>query len=136
MATVNNSRHAAVQKVLLDALEASPSKDDGNLYDLENAIQVWIQDIQSPRIPVRSVVYMLENSSGTDISINGLTSTDLDCLHHLQSLESRYRFHVFMGQVETKDISMRPDIMGHEVKENEYDENDLPNGTYEIEAVD
>ncbi|KAI0117361.1 hypothetical protein F4814DRAFT_416021 [Daldinia grandis] len=133
MATSRNDVHTVGFKVdILNALEALPlnnSDSPDNPNELGSAIRKWASNqLTTP------LLYVLQDSSNTDISINGLTPHDLTRFCCLQSLECQYHFHVFIAQIEKREIGTETDTLGCDLEESEEDA--LQNGAQSIEVIE
>ncbi|KAI0852513.1 hypothetical protein F5Y00DRAFT_226820 [Daldinia vernicosa] len=137
MATSHTDVRTARFKVdMLDALEALPlsngdSSDNPN--ELGNAIRKWTSNR-----PTTPLLYALQDSSdmdpSMDPSIDSLTPPDSTRFCCLQSLESQCHFHVFITQIEKREIGTEADIMGCGLEESEEDA--LQHGTQDIEVIE
>ncbi|KAI1660216.1 hypothetical protein F4813DRAFT_351324 [Daldinia decipiens] len=133
MATTYNDVRATGFKVeMLNALEALPLNNgdsSNNPNEPESAIRKWTSNqLTTP------LLYILQDSSSTDISLNSLTPPDLTRFCCLQSLESQYHFHVFIAQIEKREIGTETDTIGCGLAESE--ENALQNGTQDIDVIE
>ncbi|KAI1642049.1 uncharacterized protein F4817DRAFT_353983 [Daldinia loculata] len=133
MATSHDDVRTAGFKVeILNAIEALPSNNgdsSDNPNELESAIRKWTSNrLTTP------LFYVLQDSSSTDISINSLTPSDLTRFCCLQSLESQYHFHVFIAQIEKREIGTETDTMDCGLEESE--EEALQNGAQAIEVIE
>ncbi|OTB07527.1 hypothetical protein M426DRAFT_239828 [Hypoxylon sp. CI-4A] len=91
--------------------------------DLETAIRKWVSSSEKTPRQTGYGLYLLQNSSKTDISLSGLQSADLGRFRDLQVLESRCHFNVFIAQVEKREIASR-NSYAHAFEESEESEDE------------
>ncbi|KAI1457431.1 hypothetical protein F4805DRAFT_178775 [Annulohypoxylon moriforme] len=93
---------------LPETIRILPSQSE----DFGKAIQKWISSARDIPGQTGELIYLLE-SSHSDLSTESLIEADLARFRHLQSFESRYRFNVFIVQVEKQDIGQTYDDYGY-----------------------
>ncbi|KAI1374041.1 hypothetical protein F4677DRAFT_461632 [Hypoxylon crocopeplum] len=144
MSTFYRDTQAVSFKVeLLRFIEALPLKtrDSADKFqNLESEVQSWIGHIRSIPDQTGHWLYLLQSSSKTDLSINGLSPTDLARFRSLQALESYNHFNVFLAQVEKRAVGTRSDYNEYaceEVDESENEEDgELQNDVDSIDEIE
>ncbi|KAL7628615.1 hypothetical protein AAE478_000130 [Parahypoxylon ruwenzoriense] len=111
---------------------------------LESAIQKWISHVGGAPPQTGQLIYLLDDSSKTDFSIESLTPTDLTRFRYLEELGSRCHFSVFIAHVEKKAVGTRYDgtkyafeeVSETEEEEEEEEEEGPQDGDENIDIVE
>ncbi|KAI0890524.1 uncharacterized protein GGS22DRAFT_14693 [Annulohypoxylon maeteangense] len=92
---------------LLEAIKKLPSRTEdlsSRREDFEDLVRKWTSSARDVPTHTGEFLYLLNKSSNTDLSAEGLIEADLARFRYLQSLESRCRFNVFIVQLEKKEL--------------------------------
>ncbi|KAI2466606.1 hypothetical protein F4781DRAFT_445006 [Annulohypoxylon bovei var. microspora] len=123
----NDATTKSLKTELLEAIKQLPLQTGdfpNKPKDLENVIQKWISSAQKTPGQAGELLHLLEESSDTDLSTDSLIESSLMLFRYLRSLESRYRFNVFIAQAEKQEIGSTYDHYSHAFSERDESEDE------------